>query len=193
MNGDAVEAAIELAGILESIGARYLIGGSLASTVWAEPRFTQDVDLISDLALDQVPDLLGHLGESWYADEVLIREAIATHASFNVIRLAGMVKIDVFLPRNEGLHASKWGRARVANLGPDGGGALRVTSPEDILLQKLDWFRSGGGVSEQQWRDVTTLLRVRGDRLEDEYLNTWARTLELEELLGRARAEARGD
>lgn len=40
MNGDAVQAAVDLAAILDRLGVRYLIGGSLASIVWGEPRFT---------------------------------------------------------------------------------------------------------------------------------------------------------
>ena len=72
----------------------------------------------------------------------------------------------------------------------DGGPALSITSPEDIVLQKLDWFRIGGNVSEQQWRDVTALLRIRAGQLDDRYLDEWAKRMSLEELLTRARRDA---
>lgn len=104
--------------------------------------------------------------------------------------MAGMVKVDVFIPRDEGLHASKWERARRVSLTAEGGPVLSITSPEDIVLQKLDWFRDGGGVSEQQWRDVTALLRIRAGQLDEEYLDEWADRLGLEELLSRARTDA---
>lgn len=190
MSSDAVQAAIEFAGVLERIGARYLIGGSLASITWGEPRFTQDVDFVAALEARHVDGLLEQLGDQWYADETSIREAIARRSSFNAIRLAGMVKVDVFVPPDEGLHASKWGRARLAVLTAQGGPELPITSPEDILLQKLDWFRKGGGVSDQQWRDVTSLLRIRAGQLDDEYLDQWVRRMDLEGLLARARRDA---
>jgi hypothetical protein len=34
------------------------------------------------------------------------------------------------------------------------GVVLPIHPPEDILLQKLRWFRLGGEVSDRQWRDV---------------------------------------
>lgn len=190
MTGDAIQAAIEFARVLEGLGIRYLIGGSLASTVWGEPRFTQDVDFVAALEGRHVAGLLQELGDRWYTDETAIRDAIERRSSFNAIRLAGMVKVDVFVPPDEGLHASKWARARRVPLTGEGAPVLSITSPEDILLQKLDWFRAGGGASQQQWRDVTALLRIRAGQLDDGYLDEWANRMGLEELLARAREEA---
>ena len=190
MSNDAIQAAIEFAEVLEHLGARYMIGGSLASITWGEPRFTQDVDFVVDLEARHIEGLLERLADRWYADEASIREAIERRSSFNAIRLAGMVKVDVFIPPDEGLHANKWRRARRAALTADGVPELPITSAEDILLQKLDWFRKGDGVSEQQWRDVTSLLRIRGGELDDAYLDEWARRMNLEDLLIRARRDA---
>ncbi len=97
-----------------------------------------------------------------------------------------MVKIDVFVPTEGGFNESKWKRALRAPLS-DSDLELRITSPEDILLQKLDWYRKGGEVSEQQWRDVQSLLRIRADQLDSAYLDHWARELGLQDLLHRAR------
>lgn len=190
MSDDALGAASEVAALLEDLGVPYLIGGSVASTLWGEPRLTLDVDFVAALRDPQVEPLLLLLGDAWYADPVTMREAIERRSSFNLIRLAGMVKVDVFVPPDGGLHESKWGRARRATIEPESGRTVAVTSPEDIVLQKLDWYREGGCVSENQWRDVTALLRVRAGELEDVYLTEWAARLDLTELLGRARAEA---
>ncbi len=190
MNDDAIQAAYELAGQFDRLGVPYLIGGSMASAVWGEPRFTLDVDFVAALRNGHVQPLLAALGEAWYADADSIREAIEQRASFNLIRLERMVKVDVFVPPEGGLHASKWGRARREVLDPESAQTVAVTSAEDILLQKLDWYRSGGCASETQWRDVTSLLRIQGAHLDDEYLNHWASEMELPELLARARDEA---
>ena len=65
-----------------------------------------------------------------------------------------------------------------------------VTSPEVIVLRKVDWYRRGGGASEHQWRDVLGVLKVQGSRLDTTYLRDMARELGLDALLERALAEA---
>lgn len=180
-----------MADVFEALGVRYLLGGSMAAAVWSEPRFTRDVDLVADLENRHVEPLLVALSERWYADETMIREAVARHSSFNVIRFTRMVKVDVFVPPSVGFHASKWSRARHAKLSAQSQRTLAITSPEDILLQKLLWFRSGGEVSEVQWRDVVALLRTLGDELDAGYLAAWSSELDLAPLLERARRDAR--
>ena len=59
-------------------------------------------------------------------------------------------------------------------------------SAEDILLQKLRWYRRGGETSDRQWRDVIGLVRVQGARLDRAYLATGAARLGVEDLLEKA-------
>ena len=67
-----------------------------------------------------------------------------------------------------------------------------VHSPEDILLQKLLWYRRGGESSERQWRDILGILLVRGETLDRAYVDDTAVTLQLNDLLERARREVQG-
>jgi len=73
---------------------------------------------------------------------------------------------------------------------PDSRTGLWVTSPEDQVLRKLDWFRMGGSVSDRQWRDVVGIILVRGNALDVDYLRTMASELDLLSLLDAALAEA---
>lgn len=68
---------------------------------------------------------------------------------------------------------------------------MYVSSAEDTLLAKLDRYREGGGVSDQQWRDILAILAVQGDRLDPRYLRTWADALNVGDLLERAMQESR--
>ncbi len=58
------------------------------------------------------------------------------------------------------------------------------------VLAKLEWYRSGGEVSDRQWRDVVDVLKVQGDRLDHGYLRRWAEGLKVADLLERAIREA---
>jgi hypothetical protein len=69
---------------------------------------------------------------------------------------------------------------------------VRFASPEDTLLHKLVWFRLGDEISDRQWGDVLGVLRVQGERLDQAYLDAWATSLGVADLLERARTTARG-
>jgi hypothetical protein len=68
---------------------------------------------------------------------------------------------------------------------------LFVKSPEDSVLRKLRWFKDGGSVSTNQWRDVVEILRVNAGALEDAYLDEWAPRLDVASELASAREQAR--
>ncbi len=66
---------------------------------------------------------------------------------------------------------------------------IRFASPEDTLLHKLVWYKLGHKVSDRQWGDVLGVLKVRADSLDRDYLDHWARVLEVSNLLDRARRQ----
>jgi hypothetical protein len=49
--------------MLERLGIPYLAAGALASSVHGEPRSTNDVELVVDLAAGHVPGLLRAFGD----------------------------------------------------------------------------------------------------------------------------------
>ncbi len=67
-----------------------------------------------------------------------------------------------------------------------GGPEVSVEAPEDVILNKLRWYDLGGRVSERQWGDLIGVLRVNASDLDHAYLQRWARSLGLAELLMRA-------
>ncbi len=102
-----------------------------------------------------------------------------------------MTKVDIFAMKGDAWSRSEMERRQHFEIQP--GVRLPVASPEDIVLQKLAWFRKGGGVSERQWRDVVGVLRVRGDDINLEYLRETATRESLTELLDEAIGDAQGD
>ena len=64
--------------------------------------------------------------------------------------------------------------------------------PEDILLQKLRWYRLGEEQSDRQWRDIGSILRGTKNELDWGYLRSTATASGLADLLGRAEHEQLG-
>ena len=94
-----------------------------------------------------------------------------------------MGKVDVFVSRDRPFDRRALDRVRPVPI--EGCGAIPVSSPEDTVLAKLEWFRRGGEVSERQWTDVMGLLRA-GGHLDDGYLLDGAREINVADLLRRA-------
>jgi len=191
MVADPVSVVSAVAQALERLGVRHLVGGSLASSVYGTPRATQDADIVADLAPDQVPSLVAALSNQFYADAEMIGEAVRRRASFNLLYLPTMFKIDVFVMREDAWWREEMARGRAERVG-EGIDAytLRFASPEDMILQKLVWFKMGGGISDRQWSDVLGILRVQRATLDREYLERWSAHLGVEDLLLRATSEA---
>ena len=60
------------------------------------------------------------------------------------------------------------------------------SSPEDIIIAKLQWYKIGGFVSERQWLDVIGVIKVQGDLLDKKYLKSWSQKLGLSSLMQKA-------
>ena len=185
---DPLAIASLVARALEDLGVPYFVGGSLASTLHGEPRFTRDADLVAELELQHADPLARALAGSFYIDEESIRRAILRRGSFNAIYLAAAFKVDVFVSKLRPFDRSSFARREHAQ---GEGYDVYVSSAEDTLLAKLDWYREGGEVSDQQWRDILAILTVQGDRLDPRYLQTWADALNVGDLLDRALQETR--
>jgi len=187
---DLVLALTPVADALDELGVAYQVGGSVASSVHGLARSTMDVDLVADLRPEHVDPFVGRLAVGYYVDADMIREALRSRGSFNLIHQATMLKVDVFVPKERRYDAAALARRTPERLdaAPDAR-EFSVATAEDVILAKLDWFARGGRVSERQWNDVLGVLRVQGAALDLGYLRGWAGDLGVSDLLDRALAE----
>jgi hypothetical protein len=172
--------------VFESLGVPYFIGGSLASTLYGMVRATQDSDIIAALHTEHIRPFVLALQDEFFIDEGMIVNAAANKSSFNIIHRESMFKVDVFIPRDRAFSKKQFARARKEPLSTDPVIEAYVSTAEDILLAKLEWFRMGGETSERQWRDVLGVLKVQAGTLDLDYLRTTAIELKIEDLLERA-------
>jgi hypothetical protein len=171
----------------DSLGIFYYIGGSIASSAYGIARSTLDVDMVSELKLKHAHELTEKLKSKYYIDEDMIIDAIKKRSSFNIIHLETMFKVDIFLKRNDPYGIETFERKRKENLDESRTDAeFYLASCEDIILNKLEWFRRGNEISEKQWNDILGVIKVQGNLLDKKYLFHWAIELGVDDLLGKA-------
>lgn len=183
----ALEPVIRL---FDRLGIDYYIGGSLASIAYGEPRATMDADIVANLEESHVESILSELSGDFYADADQIRDAIRRHSSFNLISLSTSFKVDVFVRQDRPYSLNEFTRRVRLRVGTNPDLFGWFASAENILLNKLEWYRMGGERSDRQWRDVLAILRVQTDALDASYLSRWAQELGVADLLSRARTDA---
>jgi hypothetical protein len=174
----------------DKLGVPYLIGGSMASALHGTARSTLDTDLVCDLQAEQAKSLVQMLEKEFYIDEAMIRDAIHYQSSFNLIHLATMFKVDVFITKHRRFDQMQFQRRQLQVIANKPERKVYVTSAEDIILAKLEWYRLGGKMSDRQWRDIIGVLKVQADRLDLNYLSQWAVELDVSDLLQRALKES---
>ena len=186
MQNEPLEVTLKVTGVLEQLGIAYLIGGSLASTLYGMVRATQGADIIAEMRSEHIRPFVAALQDAFYVDEAMIAEAIRRYASFNLIHRQTIFKVDVFIPRPRPFLQAQLARARRQTLFPEMEMSARFASPEDTILAKLEGYRQGGEISERQWRDVLGVMKTRAGELDLDYLRKWAAALQVGDLLERA-------
>ena len=179
-----------VADALEALGVLYAIGGSFASALHGVMRATMDADLVADMRQEHVAPFVQALGEAFYADAEMMREAIGQHKSFNLIHLDTMFKVDVFVARPRDFDRAQLARRQLHLLAEDPERRAYVASAEDTVLAKLEWYWLGGQASDRQWRDALGVLKVQGQRLDLAYMRHMAAGLGVQDLLERALEES---
>jgi len=122
-----------------------------------------------------------------------VHEALRERRSFNIIDTCAEFKVDVFVQEDRPFERSALERWVESNLFGSGERPVWLLTAEDVILFKLERYRPGGEVSDQQWFDVLGVLRTQAGRLDEAYLDHWSADLGVSDLLGRARGEVAPD
>lgn len=177
--GRMTESLTQVVDALEHLGVPYVVVGSFASTFWGRPRTTHDADLVIDISPEQARALARLLEEHFYAPDFVLEEAVRKRDQFNVIDLHTGFKIDLWPVKDTDYDQQAFRRHLTGTIfGRD----MQIISPEDVILSKLRWYRDAP-TQERQLQDALEVLRAQTGDLEEAYLDHWANTLGVRDLL----------
>jgi hypothetical protein len=167
---------------LERAGVGYYVTGSEALSVWAEPRQTLDIDIVTDLAAGRYDAVIRPAFEDAYLVNDLI--IVDGRGYGSVIHRTAVHKADLIMRRTDPWGVAAFERRRLVD-DPALGTAWFI-SPEDLILAKLGW--SDGGASERQVRDSASIVRIQTD-LDWAYIDRFAEALGLGPLVEQIRGD----
>ena len=150
----------------------YMLSGSVAMSIYTQPRFTRDYDFVVNLKVEHIDELLRNFREGYYINDESVMEAITGKGMFNIIDHKSAYKADFMILKDEPFRQAEFLRQKkikFLNM------TISIVSPEDLLLSKLIWIQDiQSGV---QMEDIKSISTVQD--LDWSYINGWIKELNL--------------
>ncbi len=172
--------------VLKEYEIPYAIVGGYSAIYWGRPRFTQDADLLVDLKMSQAKLLVSALENEFVISLDAVQDAIRQRSEFNLIHQAEVFKTDLWVVANTPYDRQVLERRTRGELG---GSEVYYQSPEDTILSKLRWCKLAN-FSERQFNDALGVYEIQERALDQNYLDHWARVLDVTNLLEKIRSAA---
>src|SRR5260370_42607613 len=114
----------------------YMVGWSLASSLYGIRRASMAVDLVATLRADQVDQFAAALKGDFYDDAEIMQQALEYGRSFNIIHYASSLKFAIFSLRKNENSQAQFQRRRFAETRASGDEPIECSfaSAEDTLL-----------------------------------------------------------
>jgi hypothetical protein len=174
-------------GVLEDADIQYMLTGSVVSSLQGEPRSTHAIDMVISIHTSDIKKIVEAFpAPAFYLDEEGIVDAINRQGMFNLLNIKEGDKIDFWQLTDEPFDKSRFSRRYVEEVM---GVRMQVSSPEDTILMKLRWAKLSGG-SEKQFTDALRVYEVQSGKLDEDYMEYWAKKLDIELLWKRLLDEA---
>ena len=162
---------------LDSAGFPYMLSGSVALSLYAQPRMTRDLDIVVKLNPADASRFTQLFQEDCYVDGDVVQQAIVSQGMFNIIYNRSIVKADFILRKDEPYRREEFDRRRSFEVDDV---CIVVVAPEDLILSKLVWAKDS--FSEMQRKDVRNLV-TSCKELDFGYMEHWAEELGVSHLL----------
>ena len=144
----------------------YMLSGSVAMSLYTQPRFTRDYDFVVNLKPEHIDEVLKNFREGYYINDKSAKKAIRGKGMFNIIDHKSGYKADFMILKDEPFRQAEFVRQRKMKFLDM---TISIVSPEDLLLSKLSWIQDvQSGV---QMEDIKLISNVEG--LDWNYINEW--------------------
>jgi len=150
----------------------YMLSGSVAMSLYTQPRFTRDYDFVVNLKNEHINNLLKNFTGDYYINDESVKDAISRRTMFNIIDHKSGYKADFMILKDDPFRQTEFLRQKKMKFLDMN---ISVVSPEDLLLSKIIWIQEiQSGV---QMEDIKLLSEVEG--LDWNYINNWIKELKL--------------
>lgn len=171
-HADPIDLLIVVAKVCDRLSIPYFVTGSVASMAYGELRYTQDVDLVLELELNQASEFCAQFPEpDFYCWLPSAQDAIKRRSMFNLVHHASGFKVDLIVSDGGEFNRSRFTRRQMRDIQ---GYEVAYSSPEDVIIKKLDFHRKSG--SEKHLRDICSMLKAKKVGVDLIYIDHWTQT-----------------
>lgn len=93
----------------------YMLSGSVALSMYAQPRMTRDIDFVVDIEQGQVDKFVDLFKEDCYIDRESVLEAVRTRGMFNIIHEVWVIKADFVVRKDRPFRKTEFDRRRTVS------------------------------------------------------------------------------
>ena len=150
----------------------YMLSGSVAMSLYTQPRFTRDYDFVVNLKNEHIDKLLKNFTGDYYINDESVKYAISRRTMFNIIDHKSGYKADFMILKDDPFRQTEFLRQKKMKFLDM---SISIVSAEDLLLSKIIWIQEiQSGI---QMEDIKLLSNV--ENLDWNYINTWIEELNL--------------
>lgn len=169
--------------ILNSIGIKYCVTGSIASIIYGEPRLTHDIDILVLLRPEDIGKIEAGFSRSDFylpPSEILeVERRRQNRAHFNIIHHKSGFKADIYPCGNDKFMLWAISNYRPFNLGTT---TINLAPPEYVIIKKLEYYREGG--ASKHLADIRSILLNQEMIIDNELLSGFLREFNLQKEIG---------
>jgi hypothetical protein len=158
--------------VLEECKIEYMLSGSVAMSIYVNPRMTRDFDFIIQLNTNDIEIFVDKFKDGYYCESSSIQDAIKHQTMFNIIDYASGYKADFVILKKNHFRETEFTRKSEMRIFDRN---VFVVSKEDLLISKIIWIQQlQSGI---QMEDIKNLNEI--ESLDRDYLKHWILLLNL--------------